>query len=91
MAIQNRAFGAHLSPKWNGVGVQVWWWDPQRSCAGVGDGRNGLLPRLICAFLDSSRGLKRVPAKRRCLVPPMLRDGNHSGKTPSGRLADANR
>jgi len=34
------------------------------------DGRSGLLPRPTAAFLGSLRGLKLVPSKRRCLVPP---------------------
>ncbi len=49
----------------------------------------GLLLRSVrtpCGQSGSLCGLKLVPSKRRCLVPPMLRDGNPLGKNTLGAL-----
>ena len=55
-----------------------WWWDPQRQCAGVGDGRIRMLPRPIAAFSGRLRGLKLVPSKWRYLVPPTSTPQGHN-------------
>src|SRR5215216_7770638 len=57
-----------------------WWWDPQRQCAGVGDGRIRMLPRPIGAFSGSLRGLKLVPSKWRYLVPPTTPQGHNANR-----------
>src|SRR5215216_1563289 len=49
--------------------VQGPWWDPRRPCAGVDDGRSGLLLRPIAAFSSSFFRSKLVPSNRLDLVP----------------------
>jgi hypothetical protein len=63
---------------------EPWWWDPWRSCARMGDGRSGLLPRPIAAFSGSFRGSSQF--RQSGVISSPHQRVPRLGRTPSGAL-----
>ena len=55
--------------------------DPQRPCAGVGDGRSGLLPRPIVAIFEHFSGFEFFLLPNRVHARPLAANANRSASS----------